>query len=99
VGAANSLLSFEALDEAEVLKFDRTLLRALARPRRRAFIQALARMARETGARTILEGVESASDLKLAVELGVDQVQGWFFKELAIRSARPAQVGLEPLER
>jgi EAL domain-containing protein (putative c-di-GMP-specific phosphodiesterase class I) len=97
VGAANSLLSFEALDEAEVLKFDRTLLRALARPRRRAVIQALARMARETGARTILEGVETAADLRLAVELGVDQVQGWYFEELAIRSSKPALVGLEPV--
>jgi EAL domain-containing protein (putative c-di-GMP-specific phosphodiesterase class I) len=82
VGAANSLLSFEALDEAEVLKFDRTILKALGRPRRRAAIIALARMARETGGRTVLEGVETPSDLRLAVELGVDMVQGWFFKEL-----------------
>lgn len=89
VGAANSLLSFESLDEAEVLKFDRTLLRALGRTRRRAVIQALSRMARETGARTILEGVETASDLQLAQELGVDWVQGWFFKELAVESPRP----------
>lgn len=89
VGAANSLLSFESLDEAEVLKFDRTLLRALGRPRRRAVIQALTRMARETGAQTILEGVETASDLQLAQELGVDWVQGWFFKELAVESPRP----------
>lgn len=90
VGAANSLLSFEALDEAEVLKFDRTLLRALGRPRRRAVIQALARMARETGAQTILEGVETATDLQLAKELGVDWVQGWYFEDLAIESPRPA---------
>jgi len=93
VGAANSLLSFESLDEAEVFKFDRTLLRALGRPRRRAVIQALARMARETGARTILEGVESATDLQLAKDLGVDCVQGWFFEELAVRSPRPTLVG------
>jgi EAL domain-containing protein (putative c-di-GMP-specific phosphodiesterase class I) len=46
-------------------------------------------MARETGARTILEGVETASDLQLAQELGVDWVQGWFFKELAVESPRP----------
>jgi EAL domain-containing protein (putative c-di-GMP-specific phosphodiesterase class I) len=98
VGAANSLLSFESLDEAEVLKFDRTLLRALGRPRRRAVIQALTRMARETGARTILEGVETPTDLQLAKELGVDWVQGWFFEEHAIRSPRPALAGLEPAE-
>jgi EAL domain-containing protein (putative c-di-GMP-specific phosphodiesterase class I) len=96
VGAANSLLSFEALDEADVLKFDRMLLRALARPRRRAVIQALARMARETGGKSILEGVETAADLQLARELGVDWVQGWFFEELAIQSPRPALIGVAP---
>jgi EAL domain-containing protein (putative c-di-GMP-specific phosphodiesterase class I) len=48
-------------------------------------------MARETGARTILEGVETASDLQLAQELGVDWVQGWFFKELAVESPRPGR--------
>ena len=92
VGAANSLLSLEALDEADVLKFDRTLLRALGRPRRRAVVQALARMARETGGRSILEGVETVADLLLAQELGVDWVQGWFFEEQIIRSPRPAIV-------
>jgi EAL domain-containing protein (putative c-di-GMP-specific phosphodiesterase class I) len=96
VGAANSLLSFEALDEADVLKFDRMLLRALARPRRRAVIQALARMARETGGKSILEGVETTADLQLARELGVDWVQGWFFEELAIQSPRPALIGDAP---
>jgi EAL domain-containing protein (putative c-di-GMP-specific phosphodiesterase class I) len=88
VGAANSLLSFEALDEAEVLKFDRTLLRRLGKPRRRAMIQALARLARETGGRTVLEGVETAADLALARDLGVDLVQGWYFKDLSITSGR-----------
>jgi EAL domain-containing protein (putative c-di-GMP-specific phosphodiesterase class I) len=96
VGAANSLLSFESLDQAEVLKFDRTLLRALGRPRRRAVIQALARMARETGGRTILEGVETAADLKLAADLGVDLVQGWYFADQAIHSPRPAPLGAGP---
>ncbi|HET9552703.1 MAG TPA: EAL domain-containing protein [Anaeromyxobacteraceae bacterium] len=88
VGAANSLLSFESLDEAEVLKFDRSMLRRLGRPRRRAIVQALARMARETGARTVLEGVETAADLQLAHELGVDLVQGWYFKELCVTAGR-----------
>jgi EAL domain-containing protein (putative c-di-GMP-specific phosphodiesterase class I) len=96
VGAANSLLSFEALDEAEVLKFDRTMLRALGRPRRRAVIQALARMVRETGGRTILEGVETLTDLSLARELGVDWVQGWFFAELAVQSPQPALLRVAP---
>jgi EAL domain-containing protein (putative c-di-GMP-specific phosphodiesterase class I) len=99
VGAANSLLSFEALDEAEVLKFDRTLLRALGRPRRRAVIRSLARMARETGGRTILEGVETITDLRLARELEVDCVQGWYFSDLAVESPHPALLGVDPAGR
>jgi EAL domain-containing protein (putative c-di-GMP-specific phosphodiesterase class I) len=89
VGAQNSLLSFEALDDAEILKFDRILLRRLGHPRRRVVIRALAQAARETGARTVLEGVESIEDLKLARDLGVDLVQGWYFKQLCVRSPRP----------
>lgn len=93
VGAQNSLLSFEALDEASVLKFDRILLRRLGHPRRLAMVRAMAAAARETGARTVLEGVESAADLDLARSLGVDLVQGWFFKELSFESPRPARTG------
>lgn len=91
VGAQNSLLSFEALDEAEILKFDRLLLRRLGFPRRMAVVRALAQAARETGARSVLEGVETAEDLDLARKLGVDLVQGWFFKELAVHSPRPGR--------
>ena len=93
VGAQNSLLSFEALDEAEVLKFDRMLLRRLGHPRRLSVVRALAQAARETGARSVLEGVESAADLDLARALGVDLVQGWFFKELSVHSPRPGGAG------
>lgn len=93
VGAQNSLLSFEALDEAEVLKFDRMLLRRLGHPRRLAMVRALAEAARQTGARSVLEGVESAQDLELARALGVDLVQGWFFKDLTRQSPRPAERG------
>ena len=84
VGAMNGLLSFEALEEAEVLKFDRSLLRRLGRGRRRAIVEAFVRMARATGARTVLEGVETPADLALAVELGVDLVQGHLFRDRAI---------------
>ncbi len=89
VGATNGLLSFEALDEAEVLKFDRSLLRRLGGTgRRRALVEALVRMARQTGARTVLEGVETPRDLALARELGVDLVQGFLFRERTIQVGR-----------
>ena len=88
VGAANSLLSFDALAEAEVLKFDRTLLPRLRQPRCRALVMALVGMARETGAKTVLEGVETTAEFVVARDLGLDLVQGFLFKDRARMSGR-----------
>jgi EAL domain-containing protein (putative c-di-GMP-specific phosphodiesterase class I) len=81
VGAASGLLSFDALLEAQVLKFDRTLLPRLRHPRCRALVTALTRMARETGAHTVLEGVERTDEFVLARDLGFDLVQGYLFRD------------------
>lgn len=83
VGAANGLLSFDAITEAEVLKFDRTLIPRMRHPRARAFVQALTRMARETGAHTVLEGVETTGEFVLARDLGFELVQGFLFRDRA----------------
>jgi EAL domain-containing protein (putative c-di-GMP-specific phosphodiesterase class I) len=83
VGTVNGLLSFEAVAEAAVLKFDRTLIARLRHPRYRALVVALVGMARETGARTVLEGVETTADFVVARDLGLDMVQGYLFRDRA----------------
>lgn len=83
VGAANGLLSFDAIADAEVLKFDRGLLPRMGHPRSRALVQALVRMCRETGARSVMEGVETTAEFVLARDLGFDFVQGFLFKDRA----------------
>ncbi|MGC3997769.1 MAG: EAL domain-containing protein [Anaeromyxobacter sp.] len=83
VGAANGLLSFDAIAEAEVLKFNRSLIVRLKHPRVRALVSALVRMAHGTGARTVLEGVETTGEFVLARELGFDLVQGYLFRDRA----------------
>jgi EAL domain-containing protein (putative c-di-GMP-specific phosphodiesterase class I) len=83
LGAANGLLSFDAIAEAEVLKFDRTLLPRLRHPRARALVQALVRMAHATGARSVLEGVETTAEFVAARDLGFDLVQGFLFRDRA----------------
>lgn len=83
VGAVDGLLSFEAMTEAEVLKFDRSLIPRFENPRYRALVQALTRMAREVGAHTVLEGVETTAEFVLARDLGFDLVQGFLFKDRA----------------
>jgi EAL domain-containing protein (putative c-di-GMP-specific phosphodiesterase class I) len=64
-----------------VLKFDRAVVSRLQDPRCRALVQALIRMSHDTGAYTILEGVERADDFVEARELGFDLVQGFLFRE------------------
>lgn len=81
VGAAGGLLTFDALAEAHVIKFDRTLVPRMRDPRARALVQALARMARQNGARTVFEGVETTAEFLLARELGVDLAQGFLFRD------------------
>jgi EAL domain-containing protein (putative c-di-GMP-specific phosphodiesterase class I) len=83
VGVANGILSFDAICDAEVLKFDRTLIPRLRHPRYRALVAALTRMARETGAHSVLEGVETTADFVLARDLGFDLVQGFLFRDRA----------------
>jgi EAL domain-containing protein (putative c-di-GMP-specific phosphodiesterase class I) len=83
VGATNGILSFDAIADAEVLKFDRSLIPRMRNPRCRALVQALTRMAHETGAHAILEGVESTADFVLARDVGFDLVQGFLFKDRA----------------
>jgi len=83
IGTVNGLISFEAVAEAEVLKFDRTVIPRLRQPRCRALVSALVGMARETGARTVLEGVETTADFVVARDLGIDLVQGYLFRDRA----------------
>ncbi|HET6440384.1 MAG TPA: EAL domain-containing protein [Anaeromyxobacter sp.] len=83
IGTQNGLISFEAMAEAEVLKFDRTLIPRLRQPRCWALVSALVHMGRETGARTVLEGVETTADFVLARDLGIDLVQGYLFRDRA----------------
>ncbi|WP_176064578.1 EAL domain-containing protein [Anaeromyxobacter diazotrophicus] len=80
VGAPDALLSLETLKDADVLKLDASWLGRMGDPRERAILEALLGLARRLGARTILEGVETESQLELAAALGVDAVQGFLFR-------------------
>lgn len=80
VGAPDALLSLETLKDADVLKLDASWLRRVSDPRERIILEALLDVARKLGARTVLEGVETAAHLELAAALGVDAVQGFLFR-------------------
>ncbi len=79
--APNALVSLDSLVRVQYLKFDRSTLRASMDLRHRALVEALLGLARRLGVRTVLEGVETQTDLAYAALLGVDLVQGHLFRE------------------
>ena len=81
LGAADALFSFDAIAGTDVLKFDRAVVGRLRDTRCRALVQTLIRMTHDTGAYTVLEGIERPDEFALARELGFDFVQGYLFSE------------------
>ena len=80
VGAPDTLVSLEALRDADILKLDSSWLARACDPRDRAVLEALLGLARTLETRTVLEGVETVAHLDLARALGVDAVQGYLFR-------------------
>ena len=72
--------------QPELIKLDISLTRNVdTDPKRRALASALIAFARETEARIVAEGVETAEQLRTLRQLGVGSVQGYFL-------ARPKQL-------
>lgn len=65
----------------DYLKFDESLLRGVesAPAAKHRLLEALLKMAREVGIRTIAEGVETAAEATCCRELGFDLAQGYYF--------------------
>lgn len=63
--------------DADVIKIDRIFL-SNARGRSPDFLRGLLLLARAVGARTVVEGVETADELAMVEALGADAVQGYF---------------------
>jgi EAL domain-containing protein (putative c-di-GMP-specific phosphodiesterase class I) len=80
VGAAEALLSLDALFHASILKLDRTVLRRLGDARRRGFYAGFVAAVRKLGLFTVAEGVETDADLDAARALGVHAAQGFLFR-------------------
>lgn len=81
LSTTQGLVSLENLSNARFLKFDRSWLGDMRKPRRKELLEWVLDVARRLNAQTILEGVERPEDLQLAEALGVDFVQGFLFRE------------------
>ncbi|MCP4597249.1 EAL domain-containing protein [Neptuniibacter sp.] len=86
VGAPDSMLSLQILADVDFIKLDRCWLRTDSKDSN-LLLRSLVNYAQLSGKKTVLEGVETAEDLAHAVNLGVDYVQGFFYRELFIEES------------
>ncbi len=80
IGADGTLLSLPILCSVDIFKFDRRWLKAIQQPAQKRMLNLLLDYARQENRQTVLEGIETAEDLAIARELGVDLVQGYYFR-------------------
>ncbi len=79
-GTGYSSLSYLRQFPADTLKIDKSFVREVLRDTAdRAIIRAIVPLAHALGMRVVAEGVETEAQCDVLRELGVDQVQGWFF--------------------
>lgn len=82
---------FDLTQRAQFLKFDRTwLLKIKACADYQEILKGFLRFAKAQGKKSVLEGVESEEDFRVAKALGVDFVQGYIFKHLNLCSRSDA---------
>lgn len=88
IGAPHSMLSLPIMLTVDFLKFDRSWLEYLDNPVRCSALRHLVAFAHESGKKTILEGIETESQLLFARTIGFDYVQGFLYRHLFIQSSR-----------
>jgi len=80
-GKPNSIFFTSLLDKSNYLKLDIYFLQTIkVQPSYMEILKGMVRFARLNNKYTILEGVETEDDLKIAKEAGVDYIQGYLFK-------------------
>jgi EAL domain-containing protein (putative c-di-GMP-specific phosphodiesterase class I) len=68
--------------QADYFKIDRYFVTGIERdPYRFAVLESVAKLASKVDARVVAEGIETASELRLVIEAGIDLVQGFYFSE------------------
>jgi EAL domain-containing protein (putative c-di-GMP-specific phosphodiesterase class I) len=84
LGAPGTMVALNILNDVDYIKFDRYWFNPQSESMR-PLLKSLIGFAQDNGKKTVLEGVENAEDLAKAVNLGVDYVQGYFYRELFIQ--------------
>ena len=96
IGAPRTLVSLPILLTVDFLKFDRSWILHPDDPVRCSALRHLVAFARESGKRTILEGIELESHLAFAATIGFDCVQGFLYRQLFRSTGCLAVAAAEP---
>jgi EAL domain-containing protein (putative c-di-GMP-specific phosphodiesterase class I) len=81
-GTGYSSLSYIAALPIHAVKIDRSFItRIMQHERHRAVVVAAISLAHSLGMKVIAEGVETADQAKAVIELGCDEIQGFFFSK------------------
>ncbi|BFM48393.1 EAL domain-containing protein [Marinomonas sp. THO17] len=76
-----SMLSVAVLQLVEWVKLDKCVLEQRLDANFMVFVEKIIDFAKVTGKKVVLEGVETESDVAFAHQIGVDYIQGFYFKE------------------
>ena len=77
-GTGYAGLSWLRLVDFDTVKIDQSFLRDCFTPRGRAMLGDIATLVRNCGPKVLVEGVETADEMALLRELGIDQAQGFY---------------------
>lgn len=81
-GKPNSIFFALLLDKSDYLKLDIYFLQTIkVKPSYIEILRGMVKFAKANNKYTILEGVETEQDLQIAKDVGVDYIQGYFFKK------------------
>ncbi|MBI1173740.1 MAG: EAL domain-containing protein [Sideroxydans sp.] len=78
-GTGNSNLNRVWKIRPEIVKFDRSLVKHAANIQTRHALAGLVELLQESGCMVLMEGVETEAEAVIAVQSGVDMVQGYYF--------------------
>jgi len=81
VGAPNSMVALPILSIVDYIKFDRSWLNRMKDSNSVKLLASLVSYARQTGKKTVLEGVETLEHKALALDLGIDLMQGYLYRD------------------
>ncbi len=87
-GTGNSNLSMLRHVKVDAIKLDRSLVVGASEGNARVIFEHACSMCRGLGKEVIAEGVETAEELRVVLEAGVEVAQGWYFaKAMPLREA------------